>query len=98
MTNRQKRLTYITEIIVKDLNCSKIRGVTSYWREEDQTTCISFYFDGKATKEELEDASVACSEIIADFPDGMLEENYIRLDYPTPLPESNFWAFKREES
>ncbi len=45
--------------------------------------------------EELEDASVTFAEIIVHVPVGVMEEDYIRLDYPCPLPESPFWAYKR---
>lgn len=66
------------------------------WKEDKNTACLSFYFDGNATEEEIEDASIACAEIIAHCSNGLLEENYIRWDYPKPLPEK-FLAYKKEE-
>ncbi len=92
----QKKLTYVTNWLVSENKISpKIRGVTAQWKEEILTAHISFYFDGEAEVEELEDASVTCAEIIAHVPVGVMEEDYIRLDYPCPLPESPFWAYKR---
>jgi hypothetical protein len=90
----QEQLLYITELEVKRLNSSKIRCVTAYW--EDNTACITFYFQGEVKEEDIETASDVCTYIIAHFPDGLLEESYIRWDYPKPLPEQ-FLAYKREE-
>ncbi len=92
----QEHLLYITKLKVQDIHSPKIRGVVATWNEKENTACLSFYFDGKATGEELEDASVACSEIIAHCSNGLLEEHYIRWDYPKPIPQENL-AYKREE-
>lgn len=92
--NNLKELLYITRLEIENLNCSKIRGVTSYWK--DKTACITFYFQGEITDDDIEIASDACTYIIAQFPDGLLEENYIRLDYPKPLPSSPYWGYKRQ--
>ncbi|WP_068469984.1 hypothetical protein [Candidatus Protochlamydia phocaeensis] len=98
MIDWQKHLIYITNLIVcRDLELPKLRAVKAKWREEDHTACISFYFDGAITEEEKEEASDICGGIIAHFPDGFLEENYIQWDYPKPLLESAFWAYKRDE-
>jgi hypothetical protein len=92
--NIQENLLYITELELKRLNSNKIRGVTAYWN--DNTACLSFYFDGAISDEDIENASEVCTYIIAHFSNGLLEENYIRLDYPKPLPEE-FLAYKRDE-
>ncbi len=76
---------------------NKVRGVTAQWNRESLTTHISFYFDGEANEEELEDASVTCAEIIAHISIGVMEESYIRLDFPNPLPPRKFWAYKRPQ-
>ncbi len=94
----QNHLLYITKlIVVRDLKQPNLRAMSVKWREEDHTACISFYFDGQIKDEYNEEASDICGGIIAHFPDGLLEENYIRWDIPKPLPESSFWAYKREE-
>ncbi len=93
--NIQEKLSYITELELKRFDSSKIRGVVAYWK--GNTACISFYFQGEITENDIETASDICTYIIAHFPDGLLEENYIRLDYPQPLP-SQFLAYKREEN
>ena len=98
MIDMQEQLTYLTNKFVKENAIStKIRGVTAQWKEETLTTHISFYFDGEADENELELASDTCGEIIAHVPIGVMEEDYIRLDSPDPLPESSFWAYKRED-
>ncbi len=97
MINIQKHLLFLTDCLVRqNQNSYKIRGVTAEW-EDGITAHISFYFDGELEENELEDASITCTEIIAQIPESLLKEDYIRLDYPTPLPESPFWAFKRPE-
>lgn len=85
--------------IVKDVNSiSKLRGVEAVWDEIENTAKITFYYDGAITEDELEDYSVANTEIIAHCANAMLEEKFIRLDSPNELPKSEFWAYKREES
>lgn len=92
--NSQEYLLAMVKIEVKRLKSSKIRAVRAYWK--GKTACIFFYFNGEITEEDLESASDTCTYIIAHFPDGLLEENFIRWDYPKPIPE-NFLAFKKEE-
>ena len=92
--NLQEYLLYITELEVKRLNDPRVRGVTSYW--ENKTACITFYFQGEITENDIETASDICTYIIAHFPDGLLKENYIRWDYPKPLPDK-FLAYKKME-
>lgn len=94
--NIQEHLLYITRVKVEDIHSPKIRGVTAFWRDKDNTACISFYFDGEISEKEQEDASDACTEIIAHIPESFMEENYFRWDYPKPLPKE-YLAFKREE-
>lgn len=95
--NMQKELTYFTDFIARNYSESpKLRGVTAFWREEDHTACLSFYFDGLISDEDLEDAYDIGAGVIANFSDGFLEEEYIRWDYPKPLPEK-YLAYKREE-
>ncbi len=94
----QAHLLFLTDDTVRQNQSStKIRGVMAEWKRESMTAHLSFYFDGEPTEDELEDASIDCTEIIAHIPDGFLEEDYIRLDYPKPLPESPFWAYRRLE-
>lgn len=92
--NIQEHLLYITDLELKRLHSNKIRGVTAYW--EEKTACISFYFQGEVMEEDIETASDVCTYIIAHFPDGLLEEKYIRWDYPQPLTEK-FLAYRREK-
>ena len=96
--NMQEHLIYITELTIKDLKSPKIRGVSAVWNKLENTAYMTFYFDGETTEEELEDAEVACAEIIAHCSNGLLNERFIRLDFPEPLPESSFWAYKRDAS
>ena len=97
MINLQKHLLYTTKrLIQSDFKSQKLRGTTAFWRNEDRTACVCFYFDGPISNEDIDDASDICGGIIANFPDGLLEESYIRWDFPKPLPQE-FLAYKRNE-
>lgn len=92
----QNHLMTITNWIISDLKSNKIRAVDASWNEDENTAYLSFYIDGETTEEEHEDMSVACAEIIAHCSSGLLRENFIRLDYPKPLPVK-ILAYKKEE-
>ncbi len=94
----QEHLLYLTDLIVRRNSISpKIRGVMAVWKEDIIAAHLSFYFDGELDEDEIGEVSDTCGDIIAQIPDGLLEEDYIRLDYPKPLPESPFWAYRRLE-
>lgn len=93
----QKDLVYYVNFIIKNYSDSqKLRAVTAFWKEEEHKVCLSFYFDGLISDDDLEDAYDIGAGVIANFPNGLLEEKYIRLDYPKPLP-TQFLAYKRDE-
>jgi hypothetical protein len=94
----QKHLEYTTNRMVSEyLKLPSLRGVTAYWRIEDNTACVTFYFHDQISENDQEEASDLCAGIIANFPEGLLEERYVRLDYPAPLPEQ-FLVYKNDES
>jgi len=90
----QQRLSYITNSFVKREEFPTLRGIISKW--EGDTLKLSFFFDGEISKNMKEDASVLATEILAQFPEGFLEEKYIRLDTPQSLPNSNFLSYIRK--
>lgn len=92
----QNHLLYIAKLTIPEFNLPTVRAVTAIWKEEKNTADLSFYFDKMMTEEELEEASTACAEIIAHCSNAMLEEYYVRWDYPNPLPE-NWLVYKRIE-
>ncbi len=95
--NYQEHLYQQAKWILENTNQPSLRGVIGKWNAENEAVCLSYYyFDGKPSEEQIEEASVVSVEIIATFPLGLLEENYIRLDYPQPPPESDFWAFRKQ--
>ncbi|MBA3236862.1 MAG: hypothetical protein H0T62_00740 [Parachlamydiaceae bacterium] len=99
MIDMQAHLLFITNRIVQLYNESnKLRGITAFWREDDETACLGFYLDGPVSDEDIEDASDLATGIISHFPEGFLEEEFFRLDYPQPLPESPFWGYRRPDS
>jgi hypothetical protein len=88
----QKHLLYLAHEELKNCHIPKLRGVTALWK--DPVACLTFFFDGEITEEDVESASDICTYIISHFPEGQLEENYFRWDYPKPLPEK-FLAYRR---
>lgn len=92
--NIQKHVEHLTKISFKELNLNNLRGVTAQWKNEENTLALSMYFDGEPTEEEKDDVSAICAEIIASFSDALMEENYMRWDYPKPLP-TQFLAYQK---
>ncbi len=87
----QRHLKFFTNLYVKEnLNFTKIRGVSCLWKIESLTAIVSFYFDGEPNEEELEEASITCTEIIANVAEGFININYFRLDCPNRLPKSSY--------
>ncbi|NHM32445.1 hypothetical protein [Neobacillus terrae] len=74
----------------------KLRGLTV--KLENRTFYWKGYFDGEPTEEEIEILSIACVEVIADFPIIKdFEEEYINHAFPLKMEMLQFWAFLRWE-
>lgn len=92
----QKHLLYLANLIVSEnLETNRLRAVEAKW-QDGNPILINYYFDGPISDEDKEMVWDMSGGIMSNF-DGLLEENYIRLDYPKPLPESPYWAYKRDE-
>lgn len=87
----QKRLSFITHSFINPEEFPTLRGVIAIL--EGNIIRLSFFFDGEISESIKDDASVIATEILAQFSDGYLKEEYIRLDKPKSLPESKFWAY-----
>ncbi len=67
----------------------KLENETMYWRG---------YFNEEPTEEEKEILSVACAEVIADFPIiKTVNEEYLHVPYPLRMEKLHFGAFLRWE-
>lgn len=102
MNDIQKNLLHFTiyelEFAKKEIeekNFQKIRGIMTFWDEKNDTATITFYYDGEILDNDIEIASDLCAYVISHLTHGMLKEEFVRLDSPLELPESNFWAYKR---
>jgi hypothetical protein len=74
----------------------KLRGLTV--KLENETLYWKGYFDGEPTDEEKEILSVACTEVIADFPIiKIVKEEYLNQLHPLKMEMLQFWAFLRWE-
>ncbi len=95
--NNQEFLQTQAKWLLDDLKIAHLRGVTARWNEENQTAVMTFYFDREPTENEIEEASVICTEIIATFSNGLLEENYLVWVSSKRLPSCPYWVYIRED-
>lgn len=91
--NNQERLAFIVKSFTNPAEFPSLRGICAHWKEN--TMHISFFFEGEITESIKEAASILATEIFAQFPEGFLQEEYIRLDFPHELPENEFWVYRR---
>ena len=93
-----KRLTDLlqrTNFEANALNCPQLRAVFANW--DGGTADISFYFDGEISEEVQEEVYCACHCIEVNLSIHFAEGNYIRLDFPEPLPNIDYLAYLRDE-
>jgi hypothetical protein len=59
---------------------------------------VLFVFDGPISEQDRDAASIACAEIISDFP-GTISEECVRVDAPAPYRDKalRYWVFQRME-
>ncbi|KZN98593.1 hypothetical protein [Pseudobacillus badius] len=75
---------------------NKLRGLTVSL--ENETLYWKGYFDGEPTEEEKEILSIACTEVVANFPIiKVVEEEYLNYTCPLKMEMLQFWAFLRWE-
>jgi hypothetical protein len=75
---------------------NKLRGLTVAL--ENETLHWKGYFNGEPTEEEKEILSIACTEVIADFPIiKVVKEEYLNHLHPLKMEALQFWAFLRWE-
>lgn len=84
--------------ILKTVSITRLRGVIAHCGSSSNSLNIAYYFNGEPSEEEIEEASVATTYILAALPTiDQLEEKFINIEYPKPLPESEYWVYKRDE-
>lgn len=89
----QKNLFYITKMRVTSLESKKIKAARAIWAED--TAYITIYFDEKPSEDDLEEASIICTEIIAEMPSySFLNEEFIFLKDSDKIPSDHI-AFER---
>jgi hypothetical protein len=74
---------------------SSLRGVAIDW--EGDTILMYFYNDGEISDELENDYRCIGTEVVADYYDAYIDDKVIRLDFPTPLPQHEYWAYRRKE-
>ncbi|MFD1356862.1 hypothetical protein ACFQ4X_03035 [Fictibacillus halophilus] len=75
----------------------KLRGLTVML--DNETLYWTGYFNGEPSEAEKELLSMACTEVVANFPmiKGVKEE-YLNHSYPLKMEMLQFWAFLRWEN
>jgi hypothetical protein len=94
MNKDQKKLEYVAQRYIKPKDWPSLRGVMAKW--EGETLQVAFFFDKKISETVRENASILASEIIAQYPEGFLKEDYILISKSQTLPQSEFWIYKRD--
>jgi hypothetical protein len=72
-----------------------LRGVAVDW--EGNIILMYFYNDGEVSDELENDYRCIGTEVVADYYDAHIDDKVVRLDFPTPLPQHKYWAYKRKE-
>lgn len=76
-----------------------IRGITYSWNDSDALITIYCYFEGKITEEEEEAMECVASEVIADFPEFMIDIKCITIDMSENIGKYMLseWVYLRKE-
>lgn len=74
MTN-QNRLNYLVKLIFDELGVCKIKNIEAVW--EDNVAYVKIYLFSKLDEKEKEDIETGLAEIMAQFEEGTLKEEYI---------------------
>jgi hypothetical protein len=61
-----------------------LRRVTA--RVQRKTIKVQFVFDGPISDDDRDSGGCIAAEVIADFPEHMIDEEYLRLDEPQEIP------------
>ena len=88
----QERLCFIAKEYIKPEDWPTLRGIEALW--VNQTLKINFYFKEEIKDSLKEEASVLATEILAQYENGDLEENYFYLSCIVPLPKSSAWIYQ----
>lgn len=91
--NKQNRLEYATKVIFEDLKIPQIICVRAFWIYS--TAKIIIYSSEELNDEQKEDIDVAITEIIAQFPEGFFEDEFIVLSTGKELNNDHL-AFQKK--
>lgn len=93
MTNDIEKLLRVTRLELSFENFPSLRGLACTW--QDDTIHLFFYNNGPFCEDLNSDYCCLAGEIYAQFDsDVLLNEEVVRLDDPTPLPEHQHWAYQ----
>lgn len=90
---QQEYLSQVVNRLIIPNSWPTLRGIQGFWK--NQTLYLNFFFNKEISEELKEEVSVFATEILAQFSDGLIEENYLVIGDIDPLPESQFWVYRR---
>jgi hypothetical protein len=96
--NRQNELDEQARGILKTVEIPGLRGVLARLGKKSDQLEISYYFQEEPSEEQIEEASLTTTYIIAALPFiNEVEEDFVKVDLSFSLPQSGFWVYRREE-
>jgi hypothetical protein len=96
MTEMRSFLGMSLQRALLDEVSAALRGVAV--RYHDGRVDLVFYVDGPVSEDDRESASIVETELLADLsPNYTVKTDIIQIDAPAPLPESDFWVYRRRE-
>jgi hypothetical protein len=99
MDNKELRIKVLLSLQVALLGkiSPNIRGITCSW--DFSKIIIRCIFHGKIDEEDRDSMEIACTEVMADFPDHDVEIEYLRADASESLNKFVLmaWVYCRKE-
>jgi len=93
MKNDQEKLAYIVQSLIEPKDFPSLRGILGMW--DNNVLRLSFVFERPFNNTLLEDAAVLATEILSQYPNGLVKDKYLHLQANHKLPKSPYWVFRK---
>lgn len=87
----QEKPSFVINEFLKTNKLPYLRGIEPHW--EENTLLMKFYFSQELSEFLIEEASVFATEVLAQYEDGLLNEDYRFLPMSVHLPESQYRVY-----
>lgn len=82
--------------LIEPQDFPSLRGILGRWNND--VLRISFVFDRPFNETTQEDAVVLATEILAQYPKGLIMDKYMQLQSNHKLPNSPYWLFLQDQN